>query len=313
MSSLAFVFPGQGAQQAGMGRALAEAFSEARLAFAEADAALGFALSRLCFEGPDTDLALTENTQPAILATSVAALRVLAARGVRPALVAGHSLGEYSALVAAGALDFGDALRVVRSRGRFMQEAVPVGEGAMAAILGLEAAVVSEICSEAARGEVVTCANFNEPAQTVIAGHANAVKRAVALAEARGAKRAIMLQVSAPFHSPLMAPARARLEPELAKLDFAPLRIPLVTNVNAAPVRSAAAARDALVRQVDSPVRWVECVQRLAAEGAGTVVEVGPGRVLSGLARRIDKTLALYNVEDPASLDKTLAGLGVGS
>ena len=313
MSSLAFVFPGQGAQQAGMGRALAEAFSEARLAFAEADAALGFALSRLCFEGPDTDLALTENTQPAILATSVAALRVLAARGVRPALVAGHSLGEYSALVAAGALDFGDALRVVRSRGRFMQEAVPVGEGAMAAILGLEAAVVSEICSEAARGEVVTCANFNEPAQTVIAGHANAVKRAVALAEARGAKRAIMLQVWAPFHSPLMAPARARLEPELAKLDFAPLRIPLVTNVNAAPVRSAAAARDALVRQVDSPVRLVECVQRLAAEGAGTVVEVGPGRVLSGLARRIDKTLAPYNVEDPASLDKTLAGLGVGS
>ena len=311
--SIAFVFPGQGSQEAGMGRALAEAFPESRAAFAEADEALGFAISNLCFEGPDEELKLTANTQPAILATSVAALRPLAARGVRPDFVAGHSLGEYSALVAAGTLTLADAARTVRRRGQYMQEAVPAGVGGMAAILGLDLAAIEEACREAAEGEVVSAANVNSPGQVVIAGHAGAVARASERCKARGAKRAVPLPVSAPFHCALMKPAQDRLAPDLAALAFPDPAVPLVNNVDAAVVRSGSACRDGLVRQVSGAVRWQESVELLAREGVDTFVEVGPGTVLSGLVRKIAKGVRVLNVESPETLETAVAALGPGA
>lgn len=307
--SIAFVFPGQGSQKAGMGRALAEAFPESRAAFDEADRALGFALAQLCFEGPDDQLQLTTNTQPAILATSIAAHRALVARGVKPTHVAGHSLGEYSALVAAGTLALTDAAAIVRRRGQYMQEAVPVGEGAMAAILMLDLPAIEEACRKAAEGEIVAPANMNSPGQVVIAGHARAVQRAMELCKAAGAKRAIPLPVSAPFHCALMKPAQDRLEPELRAATFRDPSVPLVNNVDARVVRGADECRDGLVRQVSSPVRWQESVERLVAEGVTTFVEVGPGEVLSGLVKKIAKGASVLNVQDPESLEKTVAAL----
>jgi [acyl-carrier-protein] S-malonyltransferase len=311
--SVAFVFPGQGSQQVGMGQALAAAFPESRAVFDEADEALGFPLSRLCFEGPEGELQLTANTQPAILAASVAALRPLAARGVRPGWVAGHSLGEYSALVAAGSLSLGDALRTVRRRGELMQEAVPVGAGAMAAILGLDLPAVEQACREAAEGGVVAPANVNSPGQVVIAGHASAVDRASELCRARGAKRAVRLPVSAPFHCALMKPAQDRLAPELAALAFRDPEVPLVNNVDARAVRDGDACRDGLVRQVSGPVRWQESVERLAREGVDVFVEVGPGAVLSGLVRKIARGARVLNVDSPESLEAAVAALGAGA
>jgi [acyl-carrier-protein] S-malonyltransferase len=293
--TLALLFPGQGSQFVGMGKTLAEASPAARAVFDAADAALGFPLSRLCFEGPEDELKLTANTQPAILTHSIAAWEDLRARFPErlegAAFAAGHSLGEYSANVASGALAFADAVRLVRERGRFMQEAVPAGVGAMAAIVGLAPADVEAACREAAQGESVSPANYNSPEQTVIAGHAAAVERASQACLARGAKRAIPLPVSAPFHCALMSPARKRLEPLLEAAAFADGALPVVTNVDAEPVRSAASLRGALVRQVDSPVRWVESVQRLAREGVDRGLEIGPGNVLAGLVRRIDKSI----------------------
>ncbi len=306
---LAFVFPGQGSQKVGMGRALQQAFPESRAVFEEADDALGFGLSRLCFEGPEADLNLTANTQPAILATSIAALRALEARGVRAERVAGHSLGEYSALVASGVLSLADAVRVVRKRGQYMQEAVPVGQGAMAAILGLDLEAVERACSEAAQGEVVSAANVNSPGQVVIAGHAGAVERASAACKAAGAKRAVPLPVSAPFHCSLMEPARARLEVDLAAIPFADPAMPLMNNVDARLVRSAAECRDGLLRQVAGTVRWQQGIEALAREGVTRFVEVGPGSVLTGLIRKTAKESVTMNVEDPASLEKTVTGL----
>jgi len=307
MSKLALVFPGQGSQQVGMGKAIAEERPEARQVFEEADGALGFPLSRLCFEGPEEELQLTENTQPAILTTSVALYRALASQGVEPDFVAGHSLGEYSALVAAGALRLDDAVVLVRNRGRYMQEAVPVGEGAMAAILGLGLAEVQEVCSQASDGEVVEPANLNAPGQTVVAGHAAAVQRASAAAKERGAKRVIPLSVSAPFHCRLMRPAQHRLERDLANVTVSDLRVPLVSNVDAAWVRTGAEAVDALVRQVASPVRWEESVRRLVDEGVDQFVEVGPGKVLSGLVRKIAENVRVASIEDPNGLRRLLA------
>jgi [acyl-carrier-protein] S-malonyltransferase len=306
VSRLAVVFPGQGAQHPGMGRALHDAFPEARQAFEEADDALGLALSELCFSGSEADLARTENTQPAILAVSVAAWRVLEARGFSPSAAAGHSLGEYSALVAAGSLTLADAVRVVRQRGRFMQEAVPEGVGAMAAILGLPADEVRRLCDEQARGEVVAPANLNGGGQVVVAGHAAAVARVVERAMEAGAKRAVPLPVSAPFHCALMAPAAERLTPVLEATAFADPRIPVWTNVDAAPVTTGAGARDALVRQVASAVRWEEEVAAMAAAGFDRFVEAGPGKVLAGLVRRIRKDLAATSVPDPAGVDAAL-------
>ncbi|MBI4264776.1 MAG: ACP S-malonyltransferase [Acidobacteria bacterium] len=289
-----------------MGRALADAFPEARAAFDEADAAFGGALSRLCFEGPADQLTLTERTQPAILAVSTAACRVLNAHGVDAAWVAGHSLGEYSAHVAAGTLRFGDAVRIVRQRGRYMQEAVPVGQGAMTAILGLEADLVRQACEDAAEGEVVSPANINAWDQVVIAGTAGAVKRASDRAKALGAKRAIPLSVSAPFHCALMRPAEDRLAPELRALAAQDPRMPVVANVDAEPKRTAAAAVDALVRQVSAPVLWEAVVRRLASEGVTTYVEVGPGRVLSGLVKKILKGATVLAFGEPRDLDPIL-------
>jgi [acyl-carrier-protein] S-malonyltransferase len=278
-----------------MGRALVESSPTARAVFDEADAALGFPLSRLCFEGPEEDLKRTANTQPAILTHSVAALAELSAsfpgRLEGAAFAAGHSLGEYSACVAAGVITFSDAVRLVRRRGELMQEAVPAGMGAMAAIVGLAAEDVEAACREAAQGEIVSAANYNSPEQTVIAGHAGAVERASAACIAKGAKRAIPLPVSAPFHSPLMRPARERMEELLAATTFSDARIPVVTNVDALPVRDGAKLRDSLVRQIDSPVKWVESVRRLAAEGINRALEIGPGNVLAGLLRRIDRSI----------------------
>ena len=288
MGRTAFVFPGQGSQFAGMGADLAAAFPEAREVFERADAALGEGLSRLCFEGPEEQLRLTANTQPAILTASLAAFAVLAAAGRRPDGVAGHSLGEYSAVGAAGGLGVEDLVRTVRERGRLMQEAVPVGVGAMSAVLGPERTVVEQACREAGSGaEVAVAANFNAPEQTVIAGHAGAVARAGELLTARGAKRVVPLPVSAPFHSPLMVPAREGLEPVLERLPFARLACPLYNNVDAAAVDAPSAVRDGLLRQVDRPVRWVELIAAMVADGFDTFVEVGPGSVLSGLIRRI--------------------------
>jgi [acyl-carrier-protein] S-malonyltransferase len=306
---IAFVFPGQGSQAVGMGKAFHEASPAARAVLAQADDALGFALTRLMFEGPERELALTANTQPAVLAASVAAAAACAERGLTPALAAGHSLGEYSALVVAGALPLADAVRVVRKRGQFMQEAVPVGTGAMAAIMGLALDGVEAVCREAAQGQVVEVANVNSAAQIVIAGHAPAVERAVALASARGGKKSVMLPVSAPFHCALMKPAADRLADALRDVPVADPRIPVVRNVDAGVTRSAADVVPFLLSQVASPVRWTECVQRLAAQGATAFVEVGPGRVLTALTRRIAEGAAAFAVEDPAGLDKALAGL----
>jgi len=280
-----------------MGKALAEAHAVCRTTFDEADAALGEPLSRLCFEGPEDQLQLTENTQPAILAVSVATWRLLAQQGLRPAFVAGHSLGEYSAHVAAGTLAFADALRIVRRRGRYMQEAVPVGEGAMAAVLGLDADEVEAACVDAAEGDVVSAANINAPGQIVIAGSRAAVDRAGARAKAMGAKRVIPLKVSAPFHCALMRPAEARLAPELRGLAVSAPGIPVVANVDGEPRRDAAAAIEALVRQVSRPVQWQAVMQRLASEGVRTYVEVGPGTVLSGLVRKIVADATVFNTD----------------
>jgi [acyl-carrier-protein] S-malonyltransferase len=285
-----------------MGRALADAFPVCRQAFDEADAALGEPISRLCFDGPEEALTLTENQQPAILAVSIAAWRLLESRGLQPAFVAGHSLGEYSANVAAGTFAFADALRVVRRRGRIMQEAVSVGTGAMAVILGLDEAAVARACDEAAQGEVVSPANLNGPGQVVIAGTAGAVARAGERARALGARRVLPLPVSAPFHCALMAPAEARLEPDLRALDASTPRVPVVANVDAAPKREAWAAVGALVAQVSAPVRWEAVVRRLASEGVTTYVEVGPGTVLSGMVRRIHRDATVVSFGTPDDL-----------
>jgi [acyl-carrier-protein] S-malonyltransferase len=302
---IAFVFPGQGAQKVGMGKALADAFPVCRQAFDEADEALGETLSLLCFDGPEDRLLLTENAQPSILAVSIAAHRLVESRGVRAAFAAGHSLGEYSAHVAAGTLSFADALRTVRRRGQFMQEAVPVGEGAMSAILGLDADGVSRAC-EAARaelaGRVVSPANLNAPGQVVIAGHADGVTRAGELAKVAGAKRVISLAVSAPFHCALMKPAEERLEPVLNALTAADPRIPVVANVDAEPKRTAGECVAALVRQVSSPVRWEDVIKRLLREGVNTFIELGPGTVLSGLIKKVDRSATVMSIESPEGL-----------
>ena len=296
-----------------MGRALAESSPEAAAVWAEADAALGFSLSKLCFEGPAADLALTANTQPAVLTTSVAATAVLAARGVTPGLAAGHSLGEYSALVVGGALRFDEAVRLVRRRGEFMQEAVPVGTGAMAALLGVDLATAAQVCAEAAQGEVVGVANINSPGQIVIAGHRAAVERAVAGAAERGGRKSVLLPVSAPFHCALMKPAADRLAAELERVTVAAPRIPIVRNVDGGVTRSADEVKPLLVQQVASPVRWTECVERLQREGATAFLEVGPGRVLTGLLKRTLDGARGHAVEDPASLEKAVAAVGIGT
>jgi len=308
---VAFLFPGQGSQAVGMGKAFYQASPAAKAVFEEANDVLGLDLTRLAFEGPEADLALTTNTQPAVLAVSVAAATVCAERGLTPRFVAGHSLGEYSALVVAGALAFRDAVRIVRRRGEFMQAAVPVGVGAMAAIMGLELPAVEAVCAEAAQGEVAEIANVNAPLQIVIAGHRAAVERAVALAAARGGRKSVVLPVSAPFHCRLMTPAAERLAGELDGVALGDPRIPVIRNVDGGVTRTAAEVKPALVRQVASPVRWTECVRRLSAEGASTFVEVGPGRVLTGLLKRILDGARGYAVEDPASLDKAVTEVHV--
>jgi len=310
---IAFVFPGQGAQKVGMGKALADASSICRETFEEADAALGESLSDICFAGPDDKLTLTENAQPAILAMSTAVARLARSHGLEPAVAAGHSLGEYSAHVAAGTLSFADALRTVRRRGRYMQEAVPVGEGAMAAILGLDAEGVARACAEAAGDQVVTPANLNAPGQVVIAGHTAAVARAGERAKALGAKRVIPLAVSAPFHCALMKPAEDRLAPELRSLTASAPSVPVVANVDAEPKRTAAESIDALVRQVSSPVRWEDVVRRLLADGATTFVELGPGTVLAGLIKKIDRSVTVYSIEDEAGLMAAMSNMSASN
>jgi [acyl-carrier-protein] S-malonyltransferase len=306
MGKIAFVFPGQASQYPGMGKELADNHPVAKAVFDEADKALGFSISQMCFAGTEEDLKLTANTQPAILTVSVAAHRALMEKGIAPDFVAGHSLGEYSALVAAGSLKFSDAVQLVRQRGTYMQEAVPSGEGAMAAIMGLSPAVVLDACKRAAEGKVCSPANLNSPEQTVISGHADAVKRAVEIASQLGAKRAVVLPVSAPFHCALMMPAQEKLEKDLRKTEFAALRFPLVTNVDADTETSGDEARDALIRQVTNPVRWEESVRELFDEGVNTFIEVGPGRVLSGLLRQIERSVSTLNVEDEKSLTATV-------
>jgi [acyl-carrier-protein] S-malonyltransferase len=309
---IAFLFPGQGSQAVGMGRELAALSPAAATVWREADEALGFPLSRLCFEGPEDELTLTANTQPAVLTASVAAAAALADRGVRADLAAGHSLGEYSALVVAGALRFAEAVRLVRKRGEFMQEAVPVGAGAMAALLGVDLQTAEQVCAEAAQGDVVGVANINAPGQIVVAGHRAAVERAVTAAAARGGKKSVLLPVSAPFHSTLMKPAADRLAAELEGAVVAAPGIPVARNVDAGLTTSADDVRPFLVRQVASPVRWTDCVERLSREGASRFIEVGPGRVLTGLLKRILDGVRGHAVEDPASLDKALAALADG-
>lgn len=300
---IAFAFPGQGSQHAGMGKELADNFAVARHIFEEASDALDFDLAALCFNGPEDELKLTANTQPAILTVSVATLRVIEQEtGLVPAFAAGHSLGEYSALVCAGALSFADTVRTVRQRGTFMQEAVPVGVGAMAAVIGLDNEVLEEVCREAAQGEVVSPANFNSPGQIVIAGHASAVERAIGLAKGKGAKRALPLPVSAPFHCSLMAPAGERLKEVLAEVPVNPLAVPVVTNVEAAPNDVAARVKDLLVAQVSAPVRWDESVQKMVDLGVERFIEIGPGKVLAGLVKRIAKGTAAQSVADLAGL-----------
>jgi [acyl-carrier-protein] S-malonyltransferase len=305
----AIVFPGQGSQSPGMGKELAENFPAARQVFEEADDALGFAISRLCFDGPAEDLQLTENTQPAILTVSVAAFRAMQEVGIgAPAFVAGHSLGEYSALVAAGALSLSDAVRTVRARGRYMQEAVPVGTGAMAAVIGGDLDAVERVCVEARQDQVCSIANFNSPNQAVIAGNTEAVDRAVELLNGV-ARKVVKLKVSAPFHCALMKPAQDRLTGDLEALNFSEPAMPVVTNVDARATTAPDELRDALVRQVSAPVRWVESMQLLIEQGAGTFVEAGPGKVLSGLMRQISRDVKMLNVEDAASLEATRATL----
>lgn len=306
---IAFLFPGQGSQTVGMGRELAERFPIAAQTFAEADEALGFSLSKLCFEGPEEDLRLTENTQPAIMTVSVAAARVLAEHGVEPALAAGHSLGEWSAHVIAGTLTFADALRSVKARGRAMQIAVPAGQGAMAAVLQLDPALVAEACAEAAgeTGQIVQAANLNSPGQTVISGALAAVEKASAIAKAKGARRAVMLPVSAPFHCALMQPAQEEVARVLGGLHMSDPRIPVAANVTGGIVTTAKDAQDVLTRQVTGAVRWVDCVQSLKTAGAVLYIEAGPGKVLCGLLKQIDAALKTTNVEDSASLEKALA------
>jgi [acyl-carrier-protein] S-malonyltransferase len=305
MGKTAFIFPGQGSQYVGMGKELAEHFPVARETFAEANDALGFDLQGLCFNGPEEDLKLTANTQPSILTVSIAALRVLRHEvGWEADYLAGHSLGEFSALVAADAMNFYDAVRMVRLRGGFMQEAVPAGVGGMAAVLGLERAQVEELCQRAAQGKVLTPANFNSPGQIVISGHLEALHRGIVVAQEMGAKRAIPLQVSAPFHSPLMGPAGQKLEEELAKIEINDVKVPVVTNVEAEPNTSKDRVRALLVRQVSSPVRWEDSMNRIIGLGVGRFVELGPGTVLLGLLRRIDGKREMFHIEDLASLEQ---------
>jgi [acyl-carrier-protein] S-malonyltransferase len=308
---LAFLFPGQGSQFVGMGRDLSEKFSIARQTFEEADAALGFSLSKLCFEGPEDQLKLTEFTQPAIFTVSIAAQRVLAEKGITPSYTAGHSLGEYSANVAAGVLSFADAVRTVRSRGQFMQEAVPPGLGAMAAILGLSSEEAARACSDIASSmnAIVSAANFNSPEQTVISGDAGAVEYAANLCKERGAKKVVMLQVSAPFHCALMQPAQDKLAPLLQQIAFADAAVPVAINTDATLISEAASLRDALIRQVTGSVRWVESMRLLIEQSPTHFIEVGPGKVLCGLMRQIDRSQTCLNVEDEASLAKILTAL----
>lgn len=312
-SPIAFVFPGQGSQAVGMGKELAALYPVAQETFDEADAALGYKLSQLCFEGPEDQLKLTEITQPAILTVSIAAWRVLQSKGIAPSYAAGHSLGEYSAHVAAGTLSFTDAVRTVRNRGKYMQEAVPVGVGAMAAILALPSEQVKQVCEEAAQGEVCQAANLNSPDQTVISGSKAAVERAAELARQRGAKRAILLPVSAPFHCALMQPAQDRLAADLQALTFHTPEVPLMCNVDAALVATGEQAREALVRQVTGAVQWDRSIRALAALGVQNFVEVGSGKVLCGLMRQIDRSRTCVNVEDEASLQKTVNHLSSAS
>lgn len=309
LGKVALIFPGQGSQYPGMGKELFEKFPAATAVYEEADRALGLSISELCFSGSAEDLKLTKNTQPAILTTATAAYRLLEEQGVRPDFVAGHSLGEYSGLVAAGSVSFPGAVSLVRRRGQYMQEAVPVGEGAMAAILGLDAATVDSVCRSAGDGQVVSAANLNSLRQIVIAGHRDAVNRAITLALESGARRAIMLPVSVPFHCSMLLPAETRLAADLDAFPFGDLRFPLITNVEARPVMKGEEARNALKIQVSRPVRWHETVRLLLDEGVDTFVEVGPGKVLTGLVRSIEKSVTMLNVEDERSLDQTLATL----
>jgi [acyl-carrier-protein] S-malonyltransferase len=305
-SNIAFLFPGQGSQAVGMGKELAEKYPAARQTFEEADTALGYKLSQLCFEGPEDQLRLTEITQPAILTASIAAYRVLSEKGLKPNFVAGHSLGEYSAHVAAGTFSFADAVRTVRNRGKYMQEAVPVGVGAMAAILGMELDKLTALCNDAAQGEVCEPANINSPGQIVISGQATAIERAIKLAPERGAKKAVLLPVSAPFHCSLMKPAQERLAIDLQALQFQNPSIPVVCNVDAISLENAERSRDALIRQVTGSVKWEQSIRVLIEQGVQTFLEVGPGKVLWGLMRQIDRSKTCLNVGDEASLQKTL-------
>ena len=309
-NTIAFLFPGQGSQAVGMGKDLAEKYPLARQTFDEADAALGYKLSTVCFEGPEDQLRLTEITQPAILTVSIAVLRVLETRIPKPSYVAGHSLGEYSAHVAAGTFSFAEAVRTVRNRGKYMQEAVPVGVGAMAAILGMDAAKVTEVCKDAAQGEVCEPANLNSPEQIVISGNTSAVERAAKLADERGAKRAKLLPVSAPFHCSLMKPAQDRLEKDLNALKMQKPVYPVTCNVDAELVTDNQRARDTLVQQVTGSVKWEQCMRLLIAQGVQTFIEIGPGKVLCGLMRQIDRSRTCMNVSDDASLEKALEALG---
>jgi len=306
MSKTAFVFPGQGSQFTGMGKSLADQYPEAARIFEQADAALGFSISKVCFEGPDDQLKLTENTQPALLTVSMAANAVLRTRGIAPDFVAGHSLGEYSALVAAGSLDFGDALRLVRKRGRYMQEAVPAGVGAMAALLKLPEGELDRVLAEAIQADVVSAANFNTPDQVVIAGHASAVNRAVELAKAAGARRAVLLQVSAPFHCALMQPAQALMKPDLDAAEFRDLAVPLVNNWQARAIHTGAEAREGLYHQIPNPVRWTETVRLLKSLGVKRFIEVGAGSVLTGLTRNIDPDVVALKFGEAADLEKII-------